>query len=218
MLSVKGKTHAVKNVVLVSLIFVLLLAGCSTIYHLEGKEYDSKEKFIAARSEMYQRCVESTDPLPKPLVERKLIALIPSQEIIYRTIQAKLKAATPDFPVLMEDLRKDPVYSGASENFRMVTELIKRRNLYSTVEVIEYQTLSIPQATEDTDILHVVLATSDNRNDKYYLTREKRGKLRIYYGTMNPDCAMDRVTFLSRIECETFRDNLLSSLQTLALQ
>lgn len=207
-----------KNIGLVALISVVLLAGCSTIYYLEGKEYDSKQKFIAARSAMYKRCIESTEPLSKPLVERKLIALIPSQETIYRTIQAKLKAASPDFPVLMEDLRKDPVYSGANENFKMVTELIKRRNLYSIVEVIEYQTLSIPQATEDTDIFHVVLATSDNRNDKYYLTREKRGKLRIYYGTMNPECALDRVSFLSMTQCETFRDNLLSSLQTLALQ
>lgn len=207
-----------KNAALVILLTTLLLSGCSTMYYLEGTEYDSKNKFIEARAAMHNRCIESTAPLPMPLVERKLIALIPSQEFVYRTVFANQQAKSPDFPITREDLRKDPIYSGINQNFRMVVELIKRKNLYTTVEMIEYDTLSIPEASEDTDIFHIVLATATNRNDRYYLTREKRGKLRIDYGPMNPDCASARASFLSMIQCETFRDNLLSSLQRLALQ
>lgn len=217
-LNCKGKVLIMKNAALVILTIALLLSSCSTIYYLEGTEYEGKKKYIAARTSMHTRCIESTEPLPAPLIERKLIALIPSQEFIYTTVQATLNAAAPDFPLSREDLRNDPLYSGANENFRMVVELIKRRNLYRAVEMIEYETLSIPEADEDTDIFHIVLATATNRNDRYYLTREKRGKLRIEYGAMNPDCANVRVSFLFMTQCETFRDNLLSSLQELALQ
>lgn len=207
-----------KNAAFLILLITLLLPGCSTFYYLEGVEYDSKEKYVAARAAMHHRCIERAVPHAKPLVERKLIALIPSQEFIFRTALASRKAALPDFPVTREDLRKDPIYAGANENFRMVVELIKRNNLYASVEVIEYEDLSIPPADANTDIFHVVMATANNRNDKYYLTREKRGKLRIDYGVINPECPTSRVSFLSMIECETFRDNLLSSLQRLALQ
>ncbi|MDV6345310.1 MULTISPECIES: hypothetical protein [unclassified Nitrosomonas] len=207
-----------KKAALVILMTVLVLSGCSTIYYLEDAEYEGKKKYIAARAAMHTRCIESTEPLPTPLIERKLIALIPSQEFIYTAIQKNFKDISPDFPMSREDLRIEPLYSGANENFRMVVELIKKKNLYRTVEMIEYESLSIPEASADTDIFHVVLATATNRNDKYYLTREKRGKLRIDYGAMNPDCANVRISFMSSIQCETFRDNLLSSLQTLALQ
>lgn len=213
-----------RNAILVILITILLLSGCSTIYYLEGAEYDSKKKFIAARAAMYARCIESTIPLTTSIVERKLIALIPSQETIYRITHANIKAASPNFPVSLEDLRNDPLYSGANENFRMVVEWIKRKNLYTAVEMVEYeilsapQALSIPPASADTDIFHIVLAPAINRRDMYYLITEKRGKQRIDYGIMNPDCASARISFLSMIQCEAFRDNLLSSLQTLALQ
>ncbi len=207
-----------KKVVLVILMTALVLSGCTTIYYLESTEYKDKKKYIAARAAMHTRCIVSTESLPTPLIERKLIALIPSQELIYTTVLTNLKAISPDYPITRGDLRKDPLYSGANENFKMVVELIKMKNLYKTVEMIEYEHLSIPEASEDTDIFHVVLATATNRNDKYYLTREKRGKLRIDYGAVNPPCVNERVSFMSMNQCETFRDNLLSSLQTLALQ
>jgi hypothetical protein len=207
-----------KKAVLTILITTLVLPGCSTIYYLEGAEYKDKEKYIAARAAMHTRCIESTEPLPTPLIERKLIALIPSQELIYTTILTNLKAISPDYPITREDLRKQPLYSGTNENFKMIIELIKRKNLYQTVEMIEYESLSLPEASVDTDIFHVVLATATNRNDRYYLTREKRGKLRIDYGAINPPCVNERVSFMYMTQCETFRDNFLSSLQTLALQ
>jgi hypothetical protein len=207
-----------KKAVLVILMTTLVLSGCSTTYYLEGAEYKGKKKYIAARAAMHTRCIESAEPLPTPLIERKLIALIPSQELINTTILTNLKAISPDYPMTREDLRYDPLYSGVNENFKMVVELIKRKNLYKTVEMIEYEYLSIPEASVDTDIFHVVLATATNRNDRYYLTREKRGKLRIDYGAINPPCVHERVSFMYMTQCETFRDNLLSSLQTLALQ
>ena len=160
-----------KKAVLVILMTTLALSGCSTTYYLEGAEYKGKKKYIAARAAMHTRCIESTEPLPTPLIERKLIALIPSQELIYTTILTNLKAISPDYPMTREDLRYDPLYSGVNENFTMVVELIKRKNLYKTVEMIEYESLSIPEASVDTDIFHVVLATATNRNDRYYLTR-----------------------------------------------
>ena len=90
-----------KKRVWVIILILIGLTGCSTIYFLEGKEYEGRRQYIAARAEMYQRCIEGTISLSPPPIQRKLIALIPSQEAIFRTHFDNIKESNPNFPVTM---------------------------------------------------------------------------------------------------------------------
>lgn len=201
------------------MMILLGLTGCSTVYFLEGKEYEGRRKYLAARSEIYHRCVETVMPLDPPLIQRKLIALIPSQETIFRTHLDNIKESNPNFPVTMEDLRQDPIYFGMNENYRLVVELIKKRNLYQSLEIQEYEaTLTLPEVDEQTDVFHIDLPKDTKHRDMYYLTTEKRGKLRVDYGPMDPDCETARAPFLALIPCEQFSDRLLTAIATLAKQ
>lgn len=202
----------------VIILILIGLTGCSTIYFLEGKEYEGRRQYIAARAEMYQRCIEGTISLSPPPIQRKLIALIPSQEAIFRTHFDNIKESNPNFPVTMEDLRQDPIYFGMNENYRLVVELIKKRNLYQDLQIEEYETLTVPEVDEESDVFYIALPKDTKHRDMYYLNTEKRGKLRVDYGPMDPDCETARAPFLALIPCEQFRDQLLTAIETLAKQ
>lgn len=207
-----------KKRVWVIILILIGLTGCSTIYFLEGKEYEGRRQYIAARAEMYQRCIEGTISLNPPPIQRKLIALIPSQEVIFRTHFDNIKESNPNFPVTMEDLRQDPIYFGMNENYRLVVELIKKRNLYQDLQIEEYETLTVPEVDEESDVFYIALPKDTKHRDMYYLNTEKRGKLRVDYGPMDPDCETARAPFLALIPCEQFRDQLLTAIETLAKQ
>ena len=207
-----------KKRVWVIILILIGLTGCSTIDFLEGKEYEDRRQYIAARAEMYQRCIEGTISLNPPPIQRKLIALIPSQEAIFRTHFDNIKESNPNFPVTMEDLRQDPIYFGMNENYRLVVELIKKRNLYQDLQIEEYETLTVPEVDEESDVFYIALPKDTKHRDMYYLNTEKRGKLRVDYGPMDPDCETARAPFLALIPCEQFRDQLLTAIETLAKQ
>ena len=207
-----------KKRVWVIILILIGLTGCSTIYFLEGKEYEGRRQYIAARAEMYQRCIEGTISLNPPPIQRKLIALIPSQEAIFRTHFDNIKESNPNFPVTMEDLRQDPIYFWMNENYRLVVELIKKRNLYQDLQIEEYETLTVPEVDEESDVFYIALPKDTKHRDMYYLNTEKRGKLRVDYGPMDPDCETARAPFLALIPCEQFRDQLLTAIETLAKQ
>ncbi len=207
-----------KKRVWVIILILIGLTGCSTIYFLEGKEYEGRRQYIAARAEMYQRCIQGTISLNPPPIQRKLIALIPSQEAIFRTHFDNIKESNPNFPVTMEDLRQDPIYFGMNENYRLVVELIKKRNLYQDLQIEEYETLTVPEVDEESDVFYIALPKDTKHRDMYYLNTEKRGKLRVDYGPMDPDCETARAPFLALIPCEQFRDQLLTAIETLAKQ
>lgn len=207
-----------KKRVWVIILILIGLTGCSTIYFLEGKEYEGRRQYIAARAEMYQRCTQGTISLNPPPIQRKLIALIPSQEAIFRTHFDNIKESNPNFPVTMEDLRQDPIYFGMNENYRLVVELIKKRNLYQDLQIEEYETLTVPEVDEESDVFYIALPKDTKHRDMYYLNTEKRGKLRVDYGPMDPDCETARAPFLALIPCEQFRDQLLTAIETLAKQ
>ncbi|HMV12422.1 MAG TPA: hypothetical protein PKD88_03320 [Nitrosomonas sp.] len=207
-----------KKRVWVIILILIGLTGCSTIYFLEGKEYEGRRQYIAARAEMYQRCIEGTISLNPPPIQRKLIALIPSQEAIFRTHFDNIKESNPNFPVTMEDLRQDPIYFGMNENYRLVVELIKKRNLYQDLQIEEYETLTVPEVDEESDVFYIALPKDTKHRDMYYLNTEKRGKLRVDYGPMDPDCETARAPFLALIPCEQFRDQLLTAIEILAKQ
>lgn len=207
-----------KKRVWVIILILIGLTGCSTIYFLEGKEYEGRRQYIAARAEMYQRCIEGTISLNPPPIQRKLIALIPSQEAIFRTHFDNIKESNPNFPVTMEDLRQDPIYFGMNENYRLVVELIKKRNLYQDLQIEEYETLTVPEVDEESDVFYIALPKDTKHRDMYYLNTEKRGKLRVDYGPMDPDCETARAPFLALIPCEQFRDQLFTAIEILAKQ
>lgn len=186
------------------LILTLLLSGCSSrIYFLEGVKYDTRESFITARNEMDIKCTESISPLPTPLVKRKLIAMIPTQEAVYKNRYLIAKAASPN--ATMDSLRASPRISAINNHYRLIAERIKRKNIYLSFELIEYETLSSPQASTDTDIFYVVLTEAIAGTDMMYLTTQKNGKQIV-----NIDSAIPK--------CEAMRDSYLFSIQTLALQ
>lgn len=183
----------------------VLLSGCGMTYFLEGAKYDTKESFVAARSAAYARCTNSVSALPAPLVKRKLIAMIPTQEALYKNRYTIIKAASPSDPVTMDSLRENPLFSGMNEYYKYIVEHVKRRNIYKTVEVVEYETLSAPQPNADTDILYMAMAEALGGKDVLYLSTKKNGKQIVSYESASP-------------RCESVRDSYLSSIQTIALQ
>jgi hypothetical protein len=187
------------------IIFSLLLSGCGTAYFLEGVKYDSKESFVAARAAMNKRCTESITVLPAPLVKRKLIAMIPSQETIYKNRYSMIMASSPNNRVTMDTLRNNPLIAGLNENYRHLAEFIKRKNIYTSFELVEYEILSAPQPSADTDIFYIAMAEAMGGKDMLYLTTQKNGKQVVNYDMSNP-------------KCEFVRDSFFSSIQTLALQ
>jgi hypothetical protein len=185
-------------------IFTLLLLGCgSRIYYLEGAKYDNKESFISARVAMNIHCTESISPIPTPLVKRKLIAMIPTQEAVYKNRLSIAKAISS--PVTIDNFRDSPLISAVNENYRLMVERINRKNIYISVELVEYETLSSPQASTDSDIFYIVLTEAIAGKDMLYLTTQKNGKQIVNYDTSIP-------------KCESIRDSYLSSIQTIALQ
>lgn len=187
-------------------IFTLLLSGCSSrIYFLEGTKYDNKESFIAANAAMNTRCTESISPNTTPLVKRKLIAMIPTQEAIYKNRYSQIKVSSPNSPITMDNLRDNILISSVNAHYRLMVERIKRKNIYISVELVEYETLSAPQASEYADIFHIVMAEATGGKDMLYLTTQKNGKQIVNYDSSIP-------------KCEAIRDSYLASIQTLALQ
>jgi len=184
-------------------ILTLLLSGCAKVYFLEGVKYDTRESFITARNEMDISCTESISPLPTPLVKRKLIAMIPTQEAVYKSRYLIAKAVSPN--ATMDSLRASPLISAINNDYRLIAERIKRKNIYFSVELIEYETLSSPQASTDSDIFYIVLTEAIAGKDMLYLTTQKNGKQIVNYDTSIP-------------KCESIRDSYLSSIQTIALQ
>jgi|JI10StandDraft_1071094.scaffolds.fasta_scaffold252518_2 hypothetical protein len=182
-----------------------LLSGCGMAYLLEGARYESKESFVAARSAMNARCMENVVPFPVPLVKRKLIAFIPSQEAIYKNRFKIVKAAIPNDPITIEGMRDNPLFSGLNENYRIGVEMLRRKNIFPSVEIVEYENLSLPQASADVDIFYIEMPEILGGKDTFYLTTQKGGRQLV-----NISAAVPR--------CEALRDSFHASVQTIALQ
>lgn len=182
-----------------------LLSGCGMTYLLEGVRYESKEGFASARAAMLTRCTDSVVPLPAPLVRRKLIAFIPSQEAIYKNRFKIVKAAIPNDPITVEGMRSNPLISGINELYRADVEMLRRRNIFSSVDVVEYDSLSLPQASADVDILYVEMPEMLGGRDAVYVSTQKGGRQLVTVNAAVP-------------KCEAIRDSLHASIQTIALQ
>jgi hypothetical protein len=185
---------------------VVLLAGCAgQKFFLEGKQYNSKDEFIAARESTRSSCLASVTPLPQPIVNRKLVMMIPTQETIYKNRYAIIKAANPGYPVTMDGLRNNVLIAGLGESYRQNFEQVKKRNMYASVELVEYESLSEPQPTSNTDVYFIRLAEGLGARDTIYLVTSKNGRQIV-----NVDA--------SSVLCSKRIESLLASLQTLALQ
>lgn len=182
-----------------------LLSGCGMTYFLEGAKYDSRDSFVAARDAMNSRCTASVIPLVAPVVKRKLVFLIPTQSAVYQNRFSIVKAAIPNDPITIDGMKKNPIISGVGENYRLDFERIKRRNIYMSVDVSEYDTLSLPQASSEVDVLYVAMPEVLGGRDTFYLVTQKGGKQLVNISGAVP-------------KCEAIRDSLLESIQTIALQ
>jgi hypothetical protein len=191
----------------VIILLCVTVCGCATriTYYLEGKAYPSKEAFVSAREQMEQRCMANLKGYDVPLVQRKLIAMLPSQEAVYKSRIEMAKASAQGANTTMDVLAANPLVNHVGRSYRWLAEKIQKKNIYSSVEIMEYETLSDPQPSKQADIFYVTLTNRIGGKDVLYMTTQRNGKQMISMDASNPIC-------------EAMAESFLASVQTIALQ
>ena len=152
------------------ILFVTIISqSCAGTYFYENQSYQSKDAALNAQQLILDNLRSQIEPFEKPLVEKKLIVLIPTKENMYA--EYVLRGSKQGRP-----LSGDLDYSAQSFycELKNIYECIKKKNIYKTVELNEGSFSSIiqPSTTFDTFCAY----SSGDGDAIWYMLNVKNGK------------------------------------------
>jgi len=182
-----------------------MLSGCAVTYTYEGQKYDSKEKFHQAVESNMTAALAGIVPLPKPLTQKKLIFAMPSEaaliaESTKRFVQ--MQGTQPSGPAkeILENITKSNL-----KNAKVFYDGVQKRNIYSSVQFIEMQSMTGSYAASDgADALYIVEPTAGS--GQWYFVSLKHGKQIFAYDRSAPTAAGKVQAFIEAVQAQAIRD------------
>lgn len=163
-----------------AMVVVLMLVGCvTTSYRFENQTYASRDEAWAAASRKNAEAEAAISTgAATPLVDRKLIFVIPTAQALIKSMEARGAKAGQQMPAPGTPIRAQIDFNadaGAS-NVKSIATSLKKANVYRDVDILEVDTTTPNiQPTSTQDVVSYYLS-SDSVIPVYYFLSEKYGK------------------------------------------
>ena len=152
-----------------------LLAGCTTTYTYNGRQYQGEQAFVMAVDSSLTESLASIQPLTKPVSTKTLVFAIPSQQSVFEQSVANFvkiagRAPSGEAEVIVRNLSASN-YKG----IRSFYEIVKRKNIYQEVTLLERITSTGDlQAGLNQDVLY--WSEPQLGSGQWYYVTSKSGK------------------------------------------
>ena len=169
------KNNALKFVVtLLIIIFITSCAGNRNWYPFKGVKYYNKEEALFAVQTYFESQNSQVQPFLRPLVDKKLIVSIPTKEQIYSYIVYR-KSKKSKYSVSSAERDSIDYFAQSIHiHFKSFYEMVKKKNIYKTVELVEGSYTSIIQPSPSCDT--ICRYSSGEGNDVWFMLNVKNGK------------------------------------------
>jgi hypothetical protein len=187
------------------MVIVLLTSGCATSYTLEGKKYDSQEKFQQAVNEARGITLQAINPLNEPVTSKKLIVLIPSEQAIKEETFKRFSATENRSPI---GVQVEIIENLSKSNYKMTRvffEAIQRRNIFRDVEIRD--NLSMIGSIEPSANYDVMYYTEPSvSSGQYFYSSVKHGKQAFAFDRSSIDGVQRVKSFVDAVSALAIRD------------
>ena len=188
-----------------SLIAILTLMGCATTYTLEGRKYDSKEKFQQAVDSGVSDVLSTITPLPTPLTQRKLVFAIPSEATILNVSVGYHVKTNGSPPNALQNEMYESLSTAAYKNMKVFFDAVQKKNIYASTQLIEMQSgTGSFAASADTDTLYYVEPSQGS--GQWYYNSFKNGKQIFAADRSSPTPAGKVQAFVDAVQAQAIRD------------
>lgn len=137
------------------LVIAIIMSACATTsYRVDGKTYKSRDEAWAASTRLNEEADAAISSGPKPLVDRKILFVMPTASAILRTLEARVVKigkvrARPGTPGAAED---DFFADAQVATLKSLAASLKKSNIYHDVAVQDVDSTEPniqPSATQD---------------------------------------------------------------------
>ena len=190
---------------IVSIVVFGMLSGCAVTYTYEGQKYDSKEKFHQAVESSTAAMVAAVVPLPKPLTQKKLIFAMPSEAALIEESTKRFVKMQGTQPIGAAKEIIENIPKSTFRNIKVFYEGVQRKNIYSSVQFIEMQSMTGSfAASDDADALYMVEPAAGSA--QWYYVSLKHGKQIFAYDRSAPTGTGKVQAFIEAVQTQAIRD------------
>jgi hypothetical protein len=140
------------GLIILCIFFIASCAGNRNSYYYGGTLYPTKQEALFAQQNNLNNLASQVQPLDHPLVDKKLLVSIPTKEQIYSDLVFRMSNRNKTVLSSAESDRLDCSANIIHEANKNMYIVIKKKNIYKTVELVEGSFSSIiqPSLTCDT--------------------------------------------------------------------
>ena len=175
--------NALKFVVI--LLSIIFISSCArNLYYYGSAKFSNKEGALIAQQTNLNNLLSQIQPFEHPLVDKKLIVSIPTKDQIYSDHIFRRSIINKSSVSSAESDRIDYLAQTVYENYKTNYILIKKKNIYKTVELVEgsYSSIIQPSSTFDT----FCCFSSGEGTPVWFMLNIKNGKQVFSFDTTLP--------------------------------
>jgi len=141
------------NRIICCVIFAASVSGCATgTWRFDNQEYASEAEWVAAYQARFKSDLATLERSEKPLSTKKLVVYIPSDSFWYQKA-AIVDSATFKRTITEQDARKTPINVFVISLWVNIAEQFIASNIYTSGEIIRYDSQIEPKPSPLTDIV-----------------------------------------------------------------
>jgi hypothetical protein len=172
------------GLIILNIFIVSCASNAPNVYYERGAKFATKEEALLVHQNRLNNLIAQIQPFEKPLVNKRLIVSIPTTDEIYSRWISILNRKQNE--ILTK--KDDQVYYWSErdyENNKSVYDMIKKKNIYKTVELVDGSYSSIIQPSPTCDTL--CNYSSGKGNIVWFMLNVKNGKQVFAYDTSLPE-------------------------------
>jgi hypothetical protein len=196
-----------KMVVLLSLAAAILTACVTTSYRVEDKTYNSRDEALAASMRRDADGEAGVSAGAGPLVDRKLLVVIPTAGAIVKTYEARLAKQGTQSPSSGTPARAqiDFMADTQASNWKSVATSLRKANIYREVEVIDVDSTTSnyqPSASQDVFSFYI---SAEGGMATIYFANAKSGKQVVAIDAGKPTIGERRRSLIDDVKAKALQ-------------
>lgn len=190
---------------IVSMATALLVSGCAATYFFEGKKYENQEKFQQAVNDARDLAVQGITPLKESVTNKRLIAVIPSEQAFKEEMTRRVTMADGRAPMGIAIEQIENLSKSSYKMTRVWYDGIQRRKIFRDIEIRENP--SMVASIEPSSEYDVMFYTEPGIGaGQFFYSSVKHGKQAFAFDRSGTDVTQRVRSFVDAVSALAIRD------------
>ena len=193
------------NKILVVMMAAGLMAGCANRYSFEGQHYKGEKRFQTAVEQTRVASIAQVTPLPAPLSDKKLVAILPGVQAITAENTKRIQAENRRVPQGKEAVMISTLSKSNYDLVRAMYEGVSKRGIYKEVEIRDAASMVVSvEPSPDYDVIYFTEPALNS--GQYFFASSKHGKQVFAYDRSGVGPAAKVNAFIEAVQALAIRN------------